>query len=402
MADISDKKVFNIVICGNYGATNLGDEAILDGILSIIEEARVESGNGIETEITVLSANPGQTELDHSVNSEFLFPAGVRSFFKGIFSGSIGRTFGVLKKADLFILGGGGLFTDEKPYAILIWALQAKMARLLGIPVVCLGQSVGPLRTYFGRRITRGVYMKSVHKTVRDHESLELLTSLGVPDVEELADPAFMLGNDEPEGGKPENIAVFSVRPWIKGDQARAYENLASFFVWLWQEHGIKSVLVPFQVWKDDDLSCLNKIVERVRFILDEEDDGELNENSADNFVEVYEYSTNYRKVMELMARSRFVCGMRLHSLIFATLTGCPFIGISYSRKVKSFGRKAGLAEYILDFESFTLDDLKERFEAIESKRDKLIEKMDNEVIVMRSKASAHRDWFVNFLNDLT
>ncbi len=395
MADTSDKKGFNIVICGNYGATNLGDEAILDGILTVIEEARIESNKEIDLNITVLSANPRQTKLDHKVESEYLFPAGVRSFIRGLTSGSIWRSFGVLKKADLFILGGGGLFTDEKPYAVLIWTLQAKMARLLGVPVVCLGQSVGPLRTFFGRRVTRGVYMKSVHNTVRDHESLEVLTGLGVPDVEELADPAFLLGNGEPLGGKPEDIAVFSVRPWIKGNQARAYENLASFIVRLWQEHGIKSVLVPFQVWKDDDLDCLNKIIERVQFILDEK--GELNENIADNFVEVFEYSSNYRKIPELMGRSRLVCGMRLHSLIFASLTGCPFIGISYSRKVKSFARKAGMAEYVLDYESFTLDDLKGRFNAIESNRDKLIEKLDNEVIIMRAKATAHKELLAEY-----
>jgi polysaccharide pyruvyl transferase CsaB len=359
----------NIVICGNYGATNLGDEAILDGILKIIRSVKPDA------HVTVLSSNPRETSTLHKVDSEFLIPAGIRSLFKGIASKTIGKTLNVIRDADLFILGGGGLFTDEKIMAVMIWALQAKMAYIYNIPVFCLGQSVGPLKTVFGRNITRKVFLNASRVTVRGSSSKEALAKLGVPNVIELADPAFMFPTPEPVQEKPENYVVFSVRPWIKGDNDKSYDNLAQFIDWLWTERGMKSVLVPFQIIKDNDLDPLNKILDRVK-----------NKECA----EIFEYTSNYHKVIELMAKSSGVIGMRLHSLIFASLAHTPFIGLSYSQKVREFARKMEMEYFVLDFEVFGVEDLKSRFDSLMNNRDEVVERLIGKVMVQRSKVLEH------------
>ncbi len=391
------KGTFSVVVCGNYGATNLGDEAILDGILSMVKEAFNQSKSKKELSITVLSANPESTALSHKVNSEFLFPAGVRSFFRGIAKGTIGRTIDSIREADLFILGGGGLFTDEKKMAIVIWSLQAKIARLFGVPVFCMGQSVGPLKTSFGRDMTKNVYLNTCGATVRDKKSVDLLAELGVIKVTELADPVFALGDDLTAGSedrdiptdtsdsKPEKIAVFSIRPWKNKDADTFYNILAAFIMWLKREHGVKSLLVPFQILKDNDLECLKIIKNKV----------------TDESAEIYEYSSDYNKVIELMSRADFVCGMRLHSLIFSALAGCPFIGISYSSKVRESAKKMGMDGFVIDLKAVSLPHLTEKYEKIITERIEISREMKNKSAELRAKTREHEKILSDFIKNL-
>ena len=56
------------VIIGNYGSTNIGDEAIL---AAIVDRLRLRDKS---SHITVLSYNPQTTERIHNVKAQVLFP----------------------------------------------------------------------------------------------------------------------------------------------------------------------------------------------------------------------------------------------------------------------------------------------------------------------------------------
>lgn len=358
-----------VVICGNYGATNLGDEAILEGILSMVRRSIPAA------EITVMSANPRETVALHGVKSVPLVPAGFRSLMKGIMRGTIRKTFNAVRDADLFLLGGGGLFTDEKPMAVVIWALQARLARWYKVPVFCIGQSVGPLRTFFGQHMTMRVFRRAARATVRDKQSFTLVQRMGIDDVEELADPAFALASVGPLAERREPYIVMSLRPWIKGDTEHLYTNVVQFVDWLYKRHKLRTILVPFQISGDNDIAVLSKIVDQVR---------------VRKAAELYDYTSDYRRVMELMARSTAVVGMRLHSLIFSSLTHTPFIGLSYSDKVRQFARQIAMEEYILDWTSLDTEKLQSYFDVLLENREKLVRKLDEQVILQRAKAFQH------------
>lgn len=360
-----------IVICGNYGATNLGDEALLEGILHLVRRSVPNPS------ITVLSVNPDETADVHSVESARLMPAGFRSWWNGIRDGGTRKTMEVVRKADLFILGGGGLFTDEKLRAVFIWTLQAWAAKRRGVPIFCLGQSVGPLRTWLGRWLTRKVFGWAEVVTVRDRDSALLLERLGIGDVKVLADPAFALDSSSPLNLDREDYVVLSVRPWITGDSEVLHKRLAKFVDWLWQKHALRTVLVPFQVSFDNDVEALQQILAHVE---------------GDSHPELFDYSADYHQVFELMARSQALIGMRLHSLIFSSLTHTPFVGLSYSAKVRQFSRQIGMEEFILDWPDFDLDNLQERFEKVVLHRDELSEQLDEAVMKQRKKALGHEE----------
>ncbi|NTU63536.1 MAG: hypothetical protein HGB05_09055, partial [Chloroflexi bacterium] len=99
-------------------------------------------------------------------------PSGLRSHFKK----SNKEAFAAVKKADLVIFGGGGLFTDAETWkAPLIWAAQAEAAIRLKKPFICYGQSIGPLKTFFGRHFAKRIFKKAKAIHVRDQASADLL-----------------------------------------------------------------------------------------------------------------------------------------------------------------------------------------------------------------------------------
>ncbi|HCF61683.1 MAG TPA: polysaccharide pyruvyl transferase, partial [Myxococcales bacterium] len=84
-------RIFHVGISGSYGGTNLGDEAILAGIIG-------ELRRSLPVEITVFSRNPEDTLQRHQV--EHAVP--VRQALRD-------EMVAPLRSLDLFVLGGGGI-----------------------------------------------------------------------------------------------------------------------------------------------------------------------------------------------------------------------------------------------------------------------------------------------------
>lgn len=341
--------ISNILICGNYGATNIGDEAILDGMVILLKKAFPGAT------ITVMSHNPAETEKLHLLPSVPLFPSGFRSYLRSLFQKN-SLTENALEKADLFVLGGGGLFTDEKLQAVLIWFLQTYQAFRKKKPVVCFAQSVGPLNTFWGRYLTKKVFSKASLITVRDSGSLQALHNLGITNAHLLADPAFALDattffqQDEIDPQYHQPYVLVSIRPWLLKKQHRQPEILAKMIDWIYKKYGFSSYLCPFQTLSDDDTKVLKDIFKNVR-----------NERA----VRLLEHSTDYKNALKIIKNARAVLGMRLHSLIFATLTSTPFLGLSYSSKVSGLVKDLEMSDYMVEWEHFSLIDLQTKFNTL-------------------------------------
>jgi polysaccharide pyruvyl transferase WcaK-like protein len=87
-------RTFRIGISGSYGGMNLGDEAILEGILGELRAS-------LRCEITVFSRNPPDTLARHKVERA-LNP---RSLTRREVTPAI-------RELDLLVLGGGGILYD--------------------------------------------------------------------------------------------------------------------------------------------------------------------------------------------------------------------------------------------------------------------------------------------------
>jgi polysaccharide pyruvyl transferase CsaB len=357
-----------IIICGNYGATNIGDEMILAGILNILKP--------LKAEITVLSNDPAKTEQEHGIKSVNLIPSGFRSFFKGLWTGRIWKSFNEISDCDLFILGGGGLLTDEKPFAIIIWSIQALVARFYKKRVFCFAQSIGPLKTFFGKFMTKRILLKSKIVTVRDYGSYELTNKMGIKNALTLADPAFALDLYDGDN-RDDDYVLFTIRPWIKGDTDKIYADLKVLVDFIWTTYGLKSVFVPFQAYKDDD----RKEMDKLKSIME-----------TDSHVTFLKYSHDIKDIFQVFHMAKFVVGMRLHSLIMSALAGKPMIALSYSNKVKDFMHTIDMNNYVIEFDQFNAEAGQNKVTRLMDEYSHLQNIISEKVDYMNMKANEHLD----------
>ncbi|HZD22511.1 MAG TPA: hypothetical protein VE569_03815, partial [Acidimicrobiia bacterium] len=86
-------EIRRILVCGYYGFANTGDEAILATLLTEIREVHPGAS------VTVLSGRPSATATDHGVEA--------------IHWQDVAAMTVASQRADLMVLGGGGLFQDH-------------------------------------------------------------------------------------------------------------------------------------------------------------------------------------------------------------------------------------------------------------------------------------------------
>lgn len=306
----TDGRKFRIGISGSYGGMNLGDEAILEGILGELRAS-------VPAEVTVFSMNPPDTLARHRVEDAI----GVRSLTRKEIAPAI-------KQLDLLVLGGGGILFDGEAEAYL---REVVMAQEMGIPVVLYAISAGPLVTAASRRAVRDALNGSPSTviTVRDRLGYRLLEDVGVTqEIELAADPAFLLEPEElplaaleAEGVRFDRPLVgFSVRepgpaaPDIDPQQYYALlANAADFVV---ERFGAEVVFVPME---KADVQHSHGVVARMRYA---------------ERAEILKRRYSSRQILDLMGRFDFAVGMRLHFLIFAALRGTPFSPLPYASKV--------------------------------------------------------------------
>jgi polysaccharide pyruvyl transferase CsaB len=305
-----DSRKFRIGISGSYGGMNLGDEAILEGILRELRAA-------VRAEVTVFSMNPSDTLARHRVEHA----VAVRSLTRKEIAPAI-------KELDLLVLGGGGILFDGEAEAYL---REVSVAHEMGIPVVVYAISAGPLVTAASRRAVRDTLNASSSTviTVRDRLGYRLLEDVGVTqEIELAADPAFLLEPEElplaaleAEGVRFDRPVVgFSVRepgpaaPDI--DPAQYYALLANAADFVVERFGAEVVFVPME---KADVQHSHGVVARMRYA---------------ERAEILKRRYSSRQILDLMGRFDFAVGMRLHFLIFAALRGTPFSPLPYASKV--------------------------------------------------------------------
>src|SRR5690625_1275821 len=151
----------HIVISGYYGFDNVGDETIL---YSIIQSLREYEPN---IRITALSNHPEATKATYGIE------AINRWKFK-----DVSRT---IKSSDGLISGGGSLLQDETGLrSIPYYAGIIKLAQWHGKPTFVYAQGIGPINRSLNKWITKRVFNKVNHITVRDKDSQKLLDRIGV------------------------------------------------------------------------------------------------------------------------------------------------------------------------------------------------------------------------------
>jgi len=231
--------------------------------------------------------------------------------------------------------------------------------------------------------------------TVRDSMSKEVLERCGVRDVIRTADPAFGIEvPDQAAIGKylaPMNTTngdryiASTAYNWLHDsdisrnavkeaqDLSSRRESMAGIFESIVCEYDQRMLFVPTVKVDREGYAVIRDLM------------------PSSGKADILEYNPHFNAVFAALSRSDILVGMRLHSLILATMMGVPVVPISYCGKVKSYLDLIGMDDLYLDVEDlgkevFTAQ-LLDNFNMVWEKRSHYINHQQLAAIRLRQKA---------------
>ena len=294
-----------LLLCGYYGEHNLGDDALLQVLVSALPESQ-QLLITVRDPVPVLALAPSAVTVNRRALVSCLRAA---------------------LRADVLVLGGGSLLQDSTSFSSLVYyLLLMAVARIGGAEVVLWGQGLGPLQRRISRMLVRAVLPFCKSASWRDERSFELARrwARSLPMVL-AADPVWQM----------------PARPWIGGDA----------IVLSWRP----TPLLDHSGWRrlTDALDALSAELAApvIWLAFHEHQDAPLLQQLSDAGLlpkRLKGCSTtlvpqSLEVVSDVVQRARLVLPMRLHALILARLSNSPMAAISYDPKVEAAAAMASV-----------------------------------------------------------
>ncbi len=332
------------ILVVNYSGFILGDDAIFEGLLGILNAA---FGPGLVIE--ALTAMPERTLQRYPVVSkahhiyDYLDSFHQRRDVKDMVS-----------RADLIVVGGGDIIEGQLALTVL-----AALAWLIETPVVFCGVGVLMPESRNSRLMLRWSLKRANFTATRDAGSLKLLHSMGIhrPNIKILPDLAIALKKDGPNlECLLEREGLRLSRPYIvlnlRSPDPQQYktnwgepqfETLALTCREVIDRYGYSLVCVSLVMGKNQPIQYQNQIG----------DDRLLAEFAEQigrpQYVHVLQADYYPQELATILGGAQFAIGMRLHFLILASSNFVPVIALDYAPKVRAFMQSAGLDQYCLN-----------------------------------------------------
>lgn len=299
----NNSKLAHLLLSGYFGSGNIGDDAILLGFVHGL-------GNS-NHEITVLSGSPEETYRLY----------GLRSVPRK----EMAQVKEAIDKCDALVYPGGSIFQDVTSFgSVAYYAQLVKLAKAKKKKVILLGQGIGPLKGFLGKRTAATAFNMVDAIAVRDPQSMTALQELGIKKQPRLtADCAFLLpnppDNDAQQGfnvGSMKSVGI-SLRPYGKNkDVVQLFGELTRMLF----QNNYMPVLIE----------------------MDRNDDGQLIQDIAKAQGGKIPDLRKLQTPMQLQQRLRrmdSIIAMRLHAGILAVTVGIAPLMVSYDPKVAAFAK---------------------------------------------------------------
>lgn len=307
---IAQKKAFKVGVSGSYGGLNLGDEAILQAIVTQLRKS-------LPVEITVFSRNAKDTLERHQVEQAI----DVRELTREEVSSAI-------EGLDLFILGGGGILYDAEAKTYL---REVDIAQRKSIPTMTYAVGAGPLNDPVVQKQVCDVLKRVNIITVRERSDARLLEDIGVHrEIIVTADPALLL-KPEPLPEDALSVEHMTGKRHLVGMSVReagvAAPDVDEKFY-----HSILANAADFMIDRFDADIVFFPMEQRM---LDTQQSHAVTAQMLrPQRVHVLKGEYTSGQILSLIRHCAFVVGMRLHFLLFAALQGVPFVALPYSAKI--------------------------------------------------------------------
>jgi polysaccharide pyruvyl transferase CsaB len=304
----------SVLLCGYYGEHNLGDDALLEALLSQLPASVVPLVTAFDQE---------EISRSHGVES--------------VNRRSLRTVLAALGRCQALVLGGGSLLQDSTSFrSLLYYAALISAARLRGKPVLLWAQGLGPLRRRRSRALVRLLLSMVSGVTWRDAGSAQLARQLGL-EAPHGSDAVWSLPRQHWLGiGGP---IVVCWRPTAHL-QAQAWRPYLDALERLAEQTQREVIWLPFH--RDQDQHLLDQLHEQ----------GLIGATLYRRSRVVH--ATTPSEAMALFRSASLVLAMRLHALILAALAGSPVSALSYDPKVHACATELGCS--CVDLEDASVD----------------------------------------------
>lgn len=298
-----------VLLCGYYGEHNLGDDALLEVLLSQLPP-------GCQATVTAYDAD--------LVRERF----GVQTVQRR----SLPLVLKALRRCDALVLGGGSLLQDSTSFgSLLYYAALIAAARLEGKLVLLWGQGLGPLRRRRSRLLVGRLLRLATAMSWRDSESAALAKRLG-REGPVGSDPVWALPAQPWRGSGGPLVLCFRPTGQLRGSAWRPYLLALDQVA---RDHDREVIWLPFHATQDRGL------LEQLR------QQQLLPAGLAARSREVL--AERPSEAMAMASGAGLVVAMRLHGLILAALAGAPCAALSYDPKVAAAAAALGCPCHSLD-----------------------------------------------------
>ncbi len=371
----------NIVITNFYGYENIGDRAILDSALKILNKIFKEKqiyvhvstestasflrknnikaylhpyGIAIKTGNQPISSLHKVTRFTTVVSVSLLY-----SFIGKIFPNSLPETGDYsfirnLKEADIVLGAGGGyLRTKDKikdNFGLFLTLLPIFIAHLYGKRILYLPMSYGNFASLVQDKITFQT-IKNDDLIFRDKKSLTEFNKHSVKKLSThlIPDLALFDENKKTNNGR-KNYIVLTARLWLNEPGQKKFEQkLALFVEYVWAKYALRTIFIPM-VWnkKEEDDSRVGKRIEQY-----------LKNKSIFQIAS----AKDPKAVKKILAFAHAAVCTRMHSAILSSIVCTPFITISYEYKTEGLLEYLNLKDWNLNINDFSESLLEEKFD---------------------------------------
>jgi len=285
-----------VFLFGYYGYDNLGDDLILESIVNTLND---------QFNFKVLTYNYEKT---HKVDN--VVPVS-RSKFSKIIREII--------TSDIVASGGGSLLQDATSSKSLYFYLGLiVLGKIFRKETIFLFNGIGPIKGHFNQKLVKWVLSKVDRIILRDHQSKELLTKLGITRNVEVVGDAVFLNDYEVKKTYQEKqdskLAIISLRPWKTFDQIKIKETEKLIVSLQAKDYTVE--LLPLMM--PDDYEILSQI-------------------AKEKDVKIIDFHDKQLKLFSKVESAHVLIGERLHSLIISSICETPFIGIEYDPKIEGY-----------------------------------------------------------------
>jgi polysaccharide pyruvyl transferase CsaB len=285
-----------IALIGYFGYDNIGDDAILQSVISQLKRYHRP------LQLYVFAHRPDRVE------KRFRVQALNRMSFPAVLAG--------MSMSDLVIFAGGSLFQDRTSFRSLLYYCGILiLARIYGKKVILYSQGIEPFRYKWSEWLIKNTFLFAHHISVRDRESLTLLNKLlhRKKRIQYVVDSALLLApyrvNNLYQGFIGLNL-MFS--PHFPRDSV--VEQLDRFS----KTYQRRYLYIAFN---KEDLKVGQEIKMRL----------------SETQIVILDPEENISQLLGIIQQLDLMVGMRLHSLILSAAARVPLLGIHLHDKVNSF-----------------------------------------------------------------